>query len=590
MSRKRPADTSSEADERPKKRSNTSSVSHESGCSVQIEGEDESRSTPEPEVQRWSNPAVQVCRYLLGKFSDSLLRSHATASFVDRGRFQLYHVNRTVILISSAIDFSEGDGVDKFIAYVIASHRLSFKNAILNDDTQPVQNSEIPEDNKVIQEGKKLHFSGKKLPEPFTVDLADVIVRDPETIGWSTAVLGATSDRWKDTKLIVKICWPDSDRIPETDFLKKANEAAENTEGKWATKHLPRVFYAEDVAFDPDSTLDSIARLFDEAKVVNGGFEYERRTLRVIVQERLYSLKSLANVKDVGQVFLDVAGSTCFLFSCFPYTYTGLVHRWLYDEPGILHCDLSFDNIMYRIIEEMNAKGETEGKVYGVLADYDLSLWTASLKAGDAKTSQQHAGTPPYMAQELLKGTSTIHLYRHDIESLFYVMLTMCGRRTIDDARGGMAMRDGVLPYQMWFNLERSYTLGCIKGSFFWDAEAIELSPPFDDFRVWLEDIQRCFGKGFISKASPSREEPSEWVRRWCEGLLDEVIPTPTPFDDETLGGYVNYSAIIEPTRRLEGELKGLVIRYDPPGTITPVSLTSADTAQADDQVDSNGH
>lgn len=245
---------------------------------------------------------------------------------------------------------------------------------------------------------------------------------------------------------------------------------------------------------------------------------------------------------------------------------------------------------MCRIIEEMNAKGETEGKVYGVLTDYDLSSWTASLKAGDTKTSQQQIGTPPYMAQELLKGTSTIHLYRHDIESLFYVMLTMCGRRTIDDAKGGMAMRDGALPYQMWFNLERSYTLGCIKGCFFWDAEAIELSPPFDDFRVWLEDLQWSFQKGFRSKSLANLEAPSHWLRRRLGGLPDEVGPTPVPFDDETLGGYVNYSAVIEPTRYLEGELKGLIIRYDPPGTTTPVSLTSADTAQVDDQVDSNGH
>ena len=164
----------------------------------------------------------------------------------------------------------------------------------------------------------RLHFAGKKLPEPFTVDLGDVIARDPATIGRSTVVFGATSDRWKDTKLVVKISWPDSDRISETDFLKKANEAAEKTDGKWATKHLPRVLYDEDVAFDPDLTLESVARLFENAKVVNGAFKYERRTLRVIVQERLYSLKSLANVKDIGQVFLDVICSTCPLFFLFP--------------------------------------------------------------------------------------------------------------------------------------------------------------------------------------------------------------------------------------------------------------------------------
>jgi hypothetical protein len=37
---------------------------------------------------------------------------------------------------------------------------------------------------------------------------------------------------------------------------------------------------------------------------------------------------------------------------------------------------------------------------------------------------------------------------------------------------------------------------------------------------------------------------------------------TPAPFDDETLGGHVHYSALIDPTRNLKGKLKGLVIRY----------------------------
>jgi len=44
------------------------------------------------------------------------------------------------------------------------------------------------------------------------------------------------------------------------------------------------------------------------------------------------------------------------------------------------------------------------------------------------------------------------------------------------------------------------------------------------------------------------------------EGLEDEDIP---PFDNETLGGHVHYSALINPVRRLKGGLEGLVIRYD---------------------------
>ena len=124
-------------------------------------------------------------------------------------------------------------------------------------------------------------------------------------------VLDATSDQWPKAQLVAKISWPGSGRVPETDFLKKANEEAKKTKGKWATKHLPRVFYAKDVVFEIDSTLESVASLFEGATFVNGNYSYEPRALRVIIQERLYPLKSLAEVRDIGQVFLDVACSTC---------------------------------------------------------------------------------------------------------------------------------------------------------------------------------------------------------------------------------------------------------------------------------------
>ena len=87
---------------------------------------------------------------------------------------------------------------------------------------------------------------------------------------------------------------------------------------------------------------------------------------------------------------------------------------------------------MYRSIEEA---GEKPKKVYGVLTDYDLSSWTNSLNPDYTKTSQQRTGTPPYMAQELLRGLSPLHLYRHDVESLFYVMLLVSARHSIEIGR-----------------------------------------------------------------------------------------------------------------------------------------------------------
>ena len=70
-----------------------------------------------------------------------------------------------------------------------------------------------------------------------------------------------------------------------------------------------------------------------------------------------------------------------------------------------------------------------EGKVHGVLTDYDLSLWTACLIADHSGTPQQRTGTPPFMANGLLTGTDKLHLYRHDVESFFYVIMRFKLRR-----------------------------------------------------------------------------------------------------------------------------------------------------------------
>ena len=311
--RKRSADESSKADQRTGKKSRTKSALG------QTEAE-EDRSTSKPETQHQLHPAHQVCRYLLEMFSVPLLRSHATVSLVDRDRLQLYHANRSVILVSSAINLSGGDGLEKFIATIIAFRCLSpEQNGILetlsHGNANLIRNPKISSDDKVVQKGNKLIFTGNEPDDKFEVELGEIISRDPAAVGRSTAVVGATSDKWPGVDLVVKASWPGSRRVPETVFLKKAHEEAEKTEGGWATSHLPRLFHARDVDFDQHSTLKSVARLFEDAKFLGGKFVYEPRTLRVIIQERLHSLKSLTNARDIGQVFLDIACSTFVLSS-----------------------------------------------------------------------------------------------------------------------------------------------------------------------------------------------------------------------------------------------------------------------------------
>ena len=212
------------------------------------------------------------------------------------------------------------------------------------------------------------------------------------------------------------------------------------------------------------------------------------------------------------------------------------------------------------------------GKVYGVLTDYDLSSWKAKMNADYTKTSQHRTGTPPYMAQELLKGTSPIHLYRHDVESLFYIMLLTGARRTIGIPKGQnepqVMMRESTeLPFQNWYNESRLHDLGIFKKAFFTDKNAFELSEEFEDFRPWLRDLQQSFHEGF--KKQPVEQTLQSWK---TASTAKKPDPPPSEFDDETLGGEINYFTLLASVPYLTGKLKYLDIR-DPD---SPVKSPSA--------------
>jgi len=231
---------------------------------------------------------------------------------------------------------------------------------------------------------------------------------------------------------------------------------------------------------------------------------------------------------------------------------------------------------MYRIVKEENAEGVVEDKVYGVLMDFDLSSWTKDIKENYSKTSQQRTGTPPFMAHGLLDGSDALHLYRHDLESLLYVMLILATNYEIQHPttkeKGGLRMRQGLeeLPYKKWFGQPTYDTLSSLKHTFFSVRAYLNLSPDFEDFRSWLLHLRWSFRLGI--RARETHEDGSDALQEnQGDGAEDEVTPK---FDYETLGGHVHYSVLINSVGKLKGKLRGLIVRYDP-------SLSTS-TAQVD--------
>jgi hypothetical protein len=222
---------------------------------------------------------------------------------------------------------------------------------------------------------------------------------------------------------------------------------------------------------------------------------------------------------------------------------------------------------MYRLIER---------KVYGVLTDFDLASRTVLMDDDYTRTSQQRTGTPPFMAHGLLDGTDPLHLYRHDVESLFYIMLILATHYEIQASKkgevGGVRMRQGKLPFERWFDQPSYEDLASFKLTFFSKLGAFEVSPSFKDFRSWLLHLQASFTGGFQAKAQHDFQQgmQRQLLMDTSEKAEDKVEPA--AFDDETLGGHVTYSALIRPARHPTGALKGLSIRFDPPSLLPPPS------------------
>ncbi|KAK0231483.1 hypothetical protein IW262DRAFT_1292362 [Armillaria fumosa] len=482
---------------------------------------------------------IQCARYALHILSNAGLRSHALVTLIDRDRIQLSYYDRSAIIVSQAIDLANEDDEILFIAMLIGCHRLTPKQrGILHDIIKDPYITDFNRFNAVSNDPTLL-FSGlemtlKKDNKPITLILGTIVYRQRGLFGRDTCVVHATCTEWEGKKLVVKISWPSALRKSEKTLLDiaiaKANEMAKPGETHWVLNHLPNILHEQDFKFDDD---DSVQKII--AEMVNGGQYvggrdgvYERRVLRIAVLEELSPITSLRNGKHYAQVFVDI-------LQC---------HKWLYDHPKILHRDISMANIMYW--------KDGEGNVFGVLIDFDLS----SLIPIEEAKSLRRTGTPPYMALDLLKERkdSGPHLYRHDLEALFYVMLMICCRHSIIKKvqQNGTQLEEISANFSEWFDRTMSWNiLAKVKTSFFMDDEPLPVSPCFEGFRRCLNAIRRKFKRGFVAR-DDAKDEADTWNALEDDINIDGDAPLESepqkpvqPFNADTLGGHIKYGMFL---------------------------------------------
>ncbi|KAJ7221120.1 hypothetical protein C8J57DRAFT_1482502 [Mycena rebaudengoi] len=233
-----------------------------------------------------------------------------------------------------------------------------------------------------------------KLNNGRTLTMGETIFQSHGIIGHGTCVSRAKMVvEGKEEDVIVKWSWPAKTRMPESQLVQIATDLATTNNDPWVLNHLPKILHAEQKEFDENSPQWRLSGHFGE--------DYELRILCIVVQEELHPITELTTAPELSEAFRGI-------FKCY---------RWLYEKAGIMHRDISLNNLMYRKIN---------GKIYGVLNDFDLSVL---LNNEPRSTSNQRTGTEPYMALDLLvTGRPPRHLYRFDLESLFYIIAYVVGQ------------------------------------------------------------------------------------------------------------------------------------------------------------------
>jgi hypothetical protein len=159
-----------------------------------------------------------------------------------------------------------------------------------------------------------------------------------------------------------------------------------------------------------------------------------------------------------------------------------------------------------------------DGRIYGVLNDFDLAVYWNKRR----EPSKQRTGTKPYMAIDLLDNMHVPHLYRHDLESFFYVIVWIV-RRYHD----GKEIEDP--PLQKWTDLG-GRELQNEKFRFL-HQEMPDPTPKFTGLVDCIYDMQEAFRRGFNAR--------SEYLLN-CQRAKRTGLSIPH-FNGETLDDHVSF-------------------------------------------------
>src|ERR1700733_3543405 len=156
------------------------------------------------------------------------------------------------------------------------------------------------------------------------------------------------------------------------------------------------------------------------------------------------------------------------------------------------------------------------GKIFGVLNDYDLAIFRSNTNP----SSKNRTGTKPFMAIDLLGQNPDVHRYRHDLESMFYVIAYVTSR--YHDGK-----EKAEPPLQDWIELGENY-MRPTKMLFINDTLPTP-TPSYARFSTWTMKMRKMLSNGLSARLDYSDAQ-----------AVGDASTSPA-FDFETLDGHFSF-------------------------------------------------
>ncbi|KAI0935015.1 hypothetical protein AcV7_003931 [Taiwanofungus camphoratus] len=410
---------------------------------------------------------VQSAKYMNEIMSHGV-RSYATGFMVENTTVKLWYGDRMGIVQSEAFDFREEPHL-----LLLSVAAITFADHLRMGICPFVKFPTTAYDSYMgvkleLEDGLALNLSKEPLPKlKILIDNERKVATDFGAVGRGTTIVpvkttGTSAKLFGREDLVAKLAWPSAEREAEDNFVRIIRCKLK--------EHAPQ--YLDHVVDMKCSLTGTMAEMGLPRARMEDLSPFDERVFRLMVMKRYEPLHLVNGVDEFKLVFVDVVRA----------------HHWVWETAGVLHRDVSANNIMFY-------RGGNDNRAMGVLCDWDLAMMkptegevakeeeeeedddedtaapicsptsrdqpdkslpekngksdvqkaavpesgskqegthnAASKKVGTAeqpsKRPRYRTGTGPFMALDLLSASRTpLHVYRHDLESFFFVLAWVC--------------------------------------------------------------------------------------------------------------------------------------------------------------------